>query len=147
MNLSIMTACFPYMKPFLESLESGMIRSDDLLRRQGGGTFKYGRGYPLGPISDSSSKTSKARRDRGENVGGIAAPNIMSKTPVSLSAFSKDGPENLGSGRNGIGNQFENVAVITADTGKDGEADVESQSSQSRIIKQTTAWTVSRERR
>lgn len=31
--LSIITACVPYLKPFFESLESGMIRSDDLRRR------------------------------------------------------------------------------------------------------------------
>lgn len=29
-NSSIITACVPYLKPFLESLESGMIRSDNI---------------------------------------------------------------------------------------------------------------------
>ncbi|KAL8725749.1 MAG: hypothetical protein Q9166_007149 [cf. Caloplaca sp. 2 TL-2023] len=29
-SLSIITACVPYLKPFFDSLESGMIRSDDL---------------------------------------------------------------------------------------------------------------------
>ena len=31
--LSIFTACVPYMRPFFESLETGMIRNDDLRRR------------------------------------------------------------------------------------------------------------------
>ncbi|KAL8826830.1 MAG: hypothetical protein Q9170_007254 [Blastenia crenularia] len=32
-SLSIITACVPYLKPFFDSLESGMIRNDDLRRR------------------------------------------------------------------------------------------------------------------
>ncbi|XXH04037.1 hypothetical protein Hte_010448 [Hypoxylon texense] len=32
-SLGIMTACTPYLKPFLDSLESGLIRSDDIRRR------------------------------------------------------------------------------------------------------------------
>jgi hypothetical protein len=47
-NLSIMTACVPYLKPFLESLESGLIRNDDLRRRGEitgeGGFASYGSG-------------------------------------------------------------------------------------------------------
>ena len=39
-NIGIITACVPYTKPFLESLESGMIRTDDLRRR--GLTTAYG---------------------------------------------------------------------------------------------------------
>ncbi|OKL57707.1 hypothetical protein UA08_06899 [Talaromyces atroroseus] len=41
--LSIVTACIPYLKPFYQSLESGMIRSDDMRRR--GGTFRGGYYY------------------------------------------------------------------------------------------------------
>jgi hypothetical protein len=40
--LSIVTACIPYLKPFYQSLESGMIRSDDMRRRGdifGGGYY------------------------------------------------------------------------------------------------------------
>lgn len=32
-NIGIVTSCVPYIKPFFESLESGMIRTDDLRRR------------------------------------------------------------------------------------------------------------------
>ncbi|KAL8935476.1 MAG: hypothetical protein Q9216_005404 [Gyalolechia sp. 2 TL-2023] len=32
-SLSIITACMPYLKPFFDSLETGMIRNDDLRRR------------------------------------------------------------------------------------------------------------------
>ena len=38
--LSISSACFLYLKPFLDSVESGFIRSDDMRRR--GSDYKYG---------------------------------------------------------------------------------------------------------
>ncbi|KAI2602616.1 hypothetical protein GGR54DRAFT_494464 [Hypoxylon sp. NC1633] len=44
--LGIMAACAPYLKPFLDSLESGLIRSDDIRRRANatgkGGSYAYG---------------------------------------------------------------------------------------------------------
>ncbi|KAF4627810.1 hypothetical protein G7Y89_g10344 [Cudoniella acicularis] len=42
-NLSIITACVPYLKPFLQSLESGLVRSDDLRRR--GDITNFGTGF------------------------------------------------------------------------------------------------------
>ncbi|KAL8900183.1 MAG: hypothetical protein Q9207_005819 [Kuettlingeria erythrocarpa] len=41
-SLSIITACVPCLKPFLDSLESGMIRVDDLRRRGMGGVYGSG---------------------------------------------------------------------------------------------------------
>lgn len=43
-SLSNVTACIPHLKPFYESLESGMIRSDDM-RRRGGDTPSDSRSY------------------------------------------------------------------------------------------------------
>jgi hypothetical protein len=59
-NLSIITACVPYLKPFLESLESGLIRNDDLRRRgeiTGAGGFAT---YGSGKRSQLSMKDSEA---------------------------------------------------------------------------------------
>ena len=63
-NLGIITACVPYIKPFLESLESGMIRTDDLRRR--GVTAAYGynasnseNSRPHGSASPSSYSSHK----------------------------------------------------------------------------------------
>lgn len=39
--LTITTACFMYLKPFLGSLESGLLRSDDLRRRGVDGDYVY----------------------------------------------------------------------------------------------------------
>ena len=41
--LSISSTCFLYLKPFLDSVESGFIRSDDLRRR--GSDYKSGSAY------------------------------------------------------------------------------------------------------
>lgn len=58
-NLSIITACIPYLKPLLESLESGMIGNNDI-RRLGdtpGDTMGSGsRGYDSTKMSNISSK-------------------------------------------------------------------------------------------
>ena len=43
--LSITTACLMYLRPFLESLESGLIRSDDLRRTGMVGSYGYGSSH------------------------------------------------------------------------------------------------------
>ena len=58
---------------------------------------------------------------------------------------SRRNQDHLSTERIGLGNQFENVAEVTSESGIAQEADVESQSSGSRFIKQTTTWIVSRE--
>lgn len=45
-SLSNVTACIPHLKPFYESLESGMIRSDDM-RRRGEGSLNSSRYYSM----------------------------------------------------------------------------------------------------
>ena len=145
MNLSIVTACFPYLKPFLESLESGMIRSDDLFRRQGGSTMRYGHGYPLGPISKPASKFSKSNITNFKSAGGIAAISVPGKMQDDLHRNARKNQDTLNTERVGHRNQFKNVATVTTESGTAQEAEVESQSSGSRFIKQTTTWMVSRE--
>ncbi|KAL8685423.1 MAG: hypothetical protein Q9218_007773 [Villophora microphyllina] len=51
-SLSIITACVPYLKPFFDSLESGMIRSDDVRRRGLGPEYFYSA--PLSRLSPGS---------------------------------------------------------------------------------------------
>ena len=146
MNLSIITAGFPYLRPFLESLESGMIRSDDMFRRQGGSMMRYGHGYPLGPISKSGSKFSKSNTASSRSAGGTAAVSVPGKTQDDSARNSGQNLDLPSTERMGLGNRFENVAKVTTESGTTQEADVESQSSGSRFIKQTTSWMVSRER-
>ncbi|KAL8868547.1 MAG: hypothetical protein Q9174_004920, partial [Haloplaca sp. 1 TL-2023] len=61
LTLSLITACIPYLKPFMEALETGMMRAN------GGGPSQHGFGYghrstsrslkkSYGPLSNTSNK-------------------------------------------------------------------------------------------
>ena len=82
-NLGIITACIPYIKPFLESLESGMIRTDDLRRR--GVTAAYGytsdNSRPHGSASTSSASSNRLRRLLSRETTKSVA---TAKTPISV---------------------------------------------------------------
>ena len=83
-NLSIITACVPYLKPFLESLESGLIRNDDL-RRCGeitgaGGFATYGSGK-------RSQLSMKDSEDPAQDTAAIELTQI-SKDPSARTVAS-----------------------------------------------------------
>ncbi|RDL32063.1 uncharacterized protein BP5553_09465 [Venustampulla echinocandica] len=69
--LSIGTACIPYLRPFLDSLESGLLRSDDLRRRGMVGAYGYG-GTPSmfssGKKTINTSKTSKTSKNSHSHI-------------------------------------------------------------------------------
>ena len=56
-SLSIITASIPGLKPFLRTLETGMIRSDDLQRRRTG-SLGYPEGKTIGGSTDSKGSSS-----------------------------------------------------------------------------------------
>ena len=97
--LSILTACTFYLKPFIDSLESGFIRAGDL-RRQHVAGFGYTPGDAIGglgskqsPFSSSSRKTKQSRKQLqsedvelrgvgGNNVDGFGHSTLIhSETP------------------------------------------------------------------
>jgi hypothetical protein len=106
-TLAIVTACVPYLKPFMDGLESGMIRSDDLLRRAE--PSGKGSGYAYG----KNQKTSSIRPTK---------PSSHEMAPIK------------------------NVTISTITVGKtphkERDWDVGSDSSQTKIIKQTKSWGV-----
>jgi len=66
-NLSIITACIPYIKNFYLNIESGMIRTDDLRRRQlSTSTFGYWSKHS-NSTRKSSQATSKLNRSRNHS--------------------------------------------------------------------------------
>lgn len=66
--LAIFTVCVPNLKPFLDSLESGQIRVDDL-RRQGKSSNNSYPSYRRGDSSNKSAPNSSLRsRNRGEDA-------------------------------------------------------------------------------
>ncbi|KMU72290.1 hypothetical protein CISG_02939 [Coccidioides immitis RMSCC 3703] len=110
-SLAVVTACMPFLKPFLDSLESGLLRADDQYRRSTAkGSYRYN-------LSGSKSSARRAaRREAGEfNELGVLSSNH-------------------GRARNGHGSQVESGGVDWDESN--------SQSSQSRIIKETRTFTV-----
>lgn len=125
-----------------------MIRSDDLFRRQGGSKTKFCRSYPLVPPSNTSSKKSQNHTNNSRNADGEASTEILGNAQAlhdDLRTSPKGTVEPLDTEWNRVGHRYENVARVTAESPRQREADVESQSSRSRIIRQTTTWMVSRD--
>lgn len=124
-SFGIITACVPYLKPFLESLDSGMIRTDDMRRRHGTATYQ-----------SSSSKSNGLPRTAGFRLKGNSRLTSGSKKKEEvheLQPLSLD--PNLAGG---------NVAYITSQVNDENKRDwdLESQSSRAKIITQTTTWGV-----
>lgn len=69
-NLSIITACVPYLKPFLESLESGMIRSDNV-RRHGDTTTSESGGDDSHKLSSLFPKKKKSEPTLTDGVSTL----------------------------------------------------------------------------
>ena len=78
---SIVSACFLYLKPFLDSVESGFIRNDDIRRR---GTDDY-YGHNTGGSSTSRSAFSirKHANIGSQSIGLVANPNHQHTTTVT----------------------------------------------------------------
>lgn len=79
--LSIVSACFLYLKPFLDSVESGFIRNDDIRRR---GTDEY-YGHNTGGSSTTRSAFSirKHANTGSQSIGLVAMPDNQHTTTVT----------------------------------------------------------------
>jgi len=121
-SLSIITSCLPYLKPFLESFQSGMIRSDDFQRTTGA---LYGSG--------GSQSAGKRPSGRGWRKVTPSPPSSGNQHELmNISALDKDA----------------NVISIRANrplANDQNNMDSHSQGSRSRIITRTMEWTVSTE--
>lgn len=84
-SLSLTTACVLYIGPLLDSVASGMIRSDDLRRRGKEGAYGYGS-------SNRTPKPSDLISSEGSRAGGSDAlpvplqPLHLAQTSVAVSA-------------------------------------------------------------
>ena len=112
LTFNLVTASIPYLRPFLESLESGMLRSDDLRRR--GLDDSYGS-------SMSGSRKRSIFTLKGSDPVGNVVPAIALR-PL---------------------NGTKHTATVETEPWR-GD-DVQSTSSQTRIINHTTTWEVNSE--
>ena len=129
-NMSIITACIPYLKPFIQSLESGMIRTDDLRRR---GLFDTS-GYDPGrkdshQLSDLSSRIART-------ITGLAASSIRTKSKDPLPFADREIPF--------TGQRSTTVTTASADIEARRDSDKQSQETLSQTIRQTKSYTVER---
>ncbi|KAL9119506.1 MAG: hypothetical protein Q9187_003941 [Circinaria calcarea] len=115
-------------KPFLQSLNSGMIGNDDIRRR--GGDISQKNGYNFKKASK------KILRSLGTDSTISISPDTHSKAPLELKGM----PVNQYS-------QGRTEAFVRAERNElqDGEWDVGSQTSTSRFIHQTQTYTVGTE--
>jgi hypothetical protein len=120
-TLAIVTACVPYLKPFMDGLESGMIRSDDLLRRTEvpgkRGVYPYGRDRKS-PLNSAISK----RLSKMSNPTRPVKPHPHEMDPIKSAII--------------------NTVSVEANPYHERDWDVGSDSSQTKIIKQTRSWGV-----
>ena len=116
----------PYLKPFFENLQSGVMRNDELEHRSNAGTY-YGYGYGRKANNSGSGGTKGSSHTNTTTSSGNRKSHIGK--PIYL--------ENIGRRRTENGN-----ATTVAATKEERDPDAESQTSQSRIIKETKTWTV-----
>ncbi|KAI1084205.1 hypothetical protein F5B20DRAFT_524031 [Whalleya microplaca] len=116
-SLGIIAACAPYLKPFLDSLESGLIRSDDI-RRRANATGKsisasgYSQSRERGSLFTSQSRSTHAASHELSNLGHASSTQ---------------------------------TASVTVDTvNVKGDWETGSHSSEAKLIKQVRTWGVTR---
>ncbi|KAL9102713.1 MAG: hypothetical protein Q9163_002176 [Psora crenata] len=119
--LSIITACVPYLKPFVEALETGMIRAETGHRSDMDGFSSCGRN------KKSPSLTNNSNSNPSNSVQKHPLKPLPRKTVYPYGA------------------KVEGQSAMVSSEGRQTDADAESQSSQSRIIKMTVGWTVTDE--
>ena len=121
-NLSIITACIPYLKPFLESLETGMLGSNDHHRHRLSATYRN-TDETVTSTESVSLRHSLAKILRG-------SPKV-SKTSTAISL------------QIAAGSPQQSVTVWAGHSNNDVSPwDAASQGSQAKIIRQTRTWTV-----
>ncbi|PGH20067.1 hypothetical protein AJ80_03717 [Polytolypa hystricis UAMH7299] len=125
-NLSIVTACIPYLKPFLESLESGVMRNDDQRRRQQL-TGEYSGSYSRSKNNNNSKRSSsglKAFKNKISSKASSSHDSNVHELNMFVPAVERK------------------TNKATAERAEREWDDNNSQSSQARIIKETRTWTV-----
>ncbi|KAL8825326.1 MAG: hypothetical protein Q9191_004485 [Dirinaria sp. TL-2023a] len=117
-SLSLITACIPYLKPFLQALETGMIRAN-------GGAQIHGYGTAYGSGSSKRLKPLSSKGNRRQ-LNGVRM-NSLGYAP----------------GEGQLGGNLPNHQTVTVTSRRHaGDSDGDSQSSESKIIKKTVGWSV-----
>ncbi|KAL8960041.1 MAG: hypothetical protein Q9183_005532 [Haloplaca sp. 2 TL-2023] len=141
LTLSLVTACIPYLKPFMEALETGMMRANG-----GGPSHGHGFGYghrssrkygPLSHISHSNAHpNTNNHHNNNHSKSGRTIISPLTKG-VRMDTLGYSGEKEHG-GRGG-------TTTVSAKGHQRVDSDEDSQTSQSRIIRKTVGWSVTEE--
>lgn len=130
-SLSILTACIPILKPFLDSLESGQLRADDLRRKQKMGGSNSDRAAYYGYRSGSAHNSRARRSSRPlDSVDAITSAISNRSRVYELIDVSKS-----------------KGTAATAAHDQGASWDGQSRTSQRGLIQQTITWEVEVESR
>ncbi|KAJ2971431.1 hypothetical protein NQ176_g7687 [Zarea fungicola] len=131
---SILAICIPNLKPFLDSLESGQIRIDDL-RRQGKSSSG---GYPSYNRNASNQDSSQGRGSRARAAGGGSHLTSSRQDPLASKASQRSKVFEMVDMHRPKKERSEGQASSDGDTAWDRE----SHHSQTILIQQTKTWHV-----
>ncbi|KAJ5625826.1 hypothetical protein N7510_002135 [Penicillium lagena] len=80
--VSLMTACIPCLKPFLDAFDSGMLKVSMLKRATGNNSNSYGNSYALGSMGRGVKESvTRSRYLEDEQVLGTAAAAFAVTAP------------------------------------------------------------------
>jgi hypothetical protein len=130
--LSILTICIPNLKPFLDSLESGQIRVDDLRRQGKSSTNGYGSYQRSGNKSGQSSNSKSSNSKGGGRSNGVLDTRTSQKSKlfelIEIPKHRRD--------------QQAASSGAMAPEGSNQPWDGQSHTSQTILIQQTKTWQV-----
>ncbi|KAI4231320.1 MAG: hypothetical protein L6R40_007765 [Gallowayella cf. fulva] len=140
-SLSIMTACVPYLKPFFDSLESGMIRSDDLRWRRGPDSL-YTPSRSIQSPTVAPTRTARSATGRRSEIivldaksKAVPAPPVREVQEPGDAAFRLQRPPKVArTSTKSVSSDVPEVRKATS-PGQDGDCD--SQTSRSEILRKT----------
>jgi len=146
LNLEIFSACVPYLKPFLQNINSGMIRSDDIRRR--------------GTNTTVRKKASKAKSNHSKKISSHVSskkmPSHTSSKKMSSHASNRTeasmvnsfiGDEAFNSTRilpetGQIQGSRHQVTITAAEDGRPFEWDASFRASRVNFIRQTDTFSI-----
>ncbi|KAI1453746.1 hypothetical protein F4805DRAFT_358347 [Annulohypoxylon moriforme] len=114
-NLGVMTASIPYLKPFLDSLESGLIRSDDMRRRA--------------HIPKSTSGSGQKHTDSSFSSNPPRSPRAVSSHELQDLRYD---------------NSRATVSITAGRAGSSADWESASHSSEAKLIKQVKTWGITK---
>ncbi|KAL8709201.1 MAG: hypothetical protein Q9220_006081 [cf. Caloplaca sp. 1 TL-2023] len=137
--LSIITACIPYLKPFMEALETGMIAAGGVVvtssQAQSPSAYGYYRQNSTSNVKKFGNMSKKGSRTQLATDPGVRMDNFGYAVTAGCAERDYDRRD-----------QSTAHTIIESKGHRGGrDSDTESQGSQSRIIRKTVGWSVTEE--